>query len=202
MRRQKKIVIFGFAALGAALVVAGLFCLGWNGVQASQDRAQGSDERPVVLEVSVECEGWTEESAQLGVFISGVAADGSLSDEQVTFEGSGEQGVAVLAGAYEVAAQLPSFMLADGTVLCASDPVRVWCSSSEGIEASAIIRYAPAPMRELTDEQLLEVARASFLEEARADDALQRAKLKRDAAPAPDLSTPDIEGDIGEGGKA
>lgn len=147
------------------------------------------------LDVRIECGDRGESAAPLGAFVSGVRADGGSYSEQLCFDEAGEKSVTVAAGAYFVTAQAPSVMASDGSVMASGEADAAWFPDGAGGTEVAELTYEPVEMGGMTDEELAEIAAASFVDGAAADEALERAKALRDAAPAPDLATPDIDGE-------
>lgn len=195
MKRMNKsrVAVYAGSVLAVAVLAGG--AVGWCARGAALEAAFGSGAvAGNVVEIVLDCNGWAESNVGLGAFVSGEAADGSAFDAQVAFEGPGAQETTLPAGGYQVAPQVPSIMLEDGTVLSASDPVVCWFEGDEGGRKTVELAYRAVDMALLEDAELAEIASDSFVDEEAAARALELAKELRDDAPAPDLDTPDIDG--------
>ena len=179
---MKRRMVLGLAlcALGVAAVVACLF--GWRALTESEAAARANAESGVVeLSVEVACDGWTPENTSLGVFVSGTSSDGAPCDEQFAFDGSGQQVAFLAAGSYVAVPQLPLLMLADGTVLAASEPLEFRFEPGEAACDRALVSYEPLDARALTEAELDDAAATSFFDEETAALALERARAQRQA---------------------
>ena len=177
---MKRRMVLGLAllALGVAGIVACLFA--WHAFAEGEAAARANAESDVVeLHVEVACDGWTSAYTSLGVFVSGTSFDGVPCDEQFMFDGSGQQVAALSAGSYEVVPQLPLLMLADGTVLAASEPLEFYYEPGEAACDRALVSYAPFDPRALTEAELDDAAATSFFDEETAALALERARAQR-----------------------
>lgn len=176
MRPEKRIACG--VAVAAAIVVATTAFFGWRTYECVHAPSGGTD--VIELQISLQCDGWTPENAELGVFVSGAQLDGAPCDEQLVFEGAGEQIAYLGAGSYEIVPQLPTLMLRDGTVLAATDPV----ARSYGDGAPATDRldvvYGIVDSSSMTDDELRETAESSFASEEDAAEALERALARGD----------------------
>lgn len=196
MKRMNKSRVAMLAGWIFAIAIFSGGAVGWYARGAALEAAFGSGTvAGNVVEVSFACNGWSESNVGLGAFVSGEMADGSAVDEQVTLDGPGAQEVSLPAGGYQVAPRVPCIMLEDGTVLSASDPVACWFADDEGGRKAVKLEYHAIDMALLGDVELTEIASDSFVDEELAARALELAKELRDAAPAPDLDTPDIDGE-------
>lgn len=173
-RRGRALLIAGalLAAAGAALFAA------FSGL-AADESARGREQGSGAL-VVLECEGWTGANVPLGVFAEGAAADGGRRAEHLLFEGSGSREVGFCTGECTAVPQLPQVMLQDGRVLSAGDPARARCED-DGV-ARLRLAYEAVDLRGTTDDELADIAAASFLDEDAAACALESAKALRDRA--------------------
>ena len=190
---RRPAAVVAAVAIAAAIVGTAGF---WAGMHARDLRGPVEAKVPAraAVRVSVACDGWTRSNADLGVFASGIGPGGVRADEHMVFEGPGSQTVELAAGAYEFSLQAPQIMLEDGTVLAAGDPVGAWLLEGEG--ASVEVAYAQTDLHGMVDEELEEIAQASFDDPEAATAALEEAKAGRDAAPDPNVPAPDDrEGD-------
>lgn len=194
-RRSKKLS----AVLAGLIIVVAMFAsglVGWHACAAVQKAALESGAvAGNVMEVTVACDGRTESNVELRAFVSGVTVDGSAFEEQVSFGGRGAQEVALPVGGYQVAPRFSLLMLEDGTVLSAGDPIACRFAGGESSRKTVELVYRPVDMALMANEELAEIASDSFVDEEAAARALELSKGLRDAAPAPDLDTPDIDGE-------
>ena len=174
---RRKIVLGALAVVTVGAVVAGGFA--WQ--KHEQAQAVASAECVVELAVDVQCEGWTPQNAELGVFVSGTQSDGSPCDLQLMFAGSGRQIAYVSEGSYEIVPQLPCVMLQDGNVLVASDAVARAYTADEMGSDGVVVAYVAADAESLSEDELAEAAAVSFPDESDASQALDRARAKREA---------------------
>lgn len=159
---------------GCVVVLAAGGLIVW-GMQVGHGLVDGdteaTGEQGNAIEVTLECPGWIDDNVEVGVFVSGDAVE-----EQLLFAGSGSQVVQVGAGKYELVPQLPRLMLADGSVLEASEPVAYAFEAGDGESVVASIIYESADASALDDSELVSIAETSFIDETVATSALLQAR--------------------------
>lgn len=182
----------GMVVLLAAVLFSAGVLAGWCSAHAV--RSGEAEDGTGVLAVSTDLGDDEGASPTISAFAAGLADDGSAVSEHVVLEGGGPVETAVPCGTYELVCQPVRIMRADGRVLSSIGPE--WARvETAGEKARVELSYTPADMSLLADEELAEIAADSFADEGSAAEALERAQTLRDAAPAPDLATPDIDGE-------
>lgn len=184
------------AVLGAVvLLFVGSFA-GWSARGAAEEGlSEEGTSAGNALEVAVMCEGWTESNVALGAFVSGSTSDGSPFDEQVSLPEPGMQEVRLPAGGFRVTPCASRIMLDTGEVLAANDVGSCRFANGDGGSERVELVYQAVDLAFATDEELAEIAADSFVDETASQRALELAKGLRDAAPVPNLDTPDIDGE-------
>lgn len=190
-----------FCAVIAAVIASGLLIAAFAAGVATKSALDLHDVNdPAIasnsVEVAVDCEGWSERNVALGVFVTGWGAGGVRLEEQLIFDGAGTQSLEVPAGGFEAIAQMPQIMLADGSIVSSSEVVPIWCDPGQSDDHSVQITYVPMSLYGLTDDELASLANESFMNEADASEALDLARVLRDAAPEPSEATD--EDQVGE----